>query len=335
MDRSKFFEGTLYALPVERFLDESSTPIEKPLGIRTTVRLDAYRSSHAENSAPELTAYSEFCGPPGPENFTTAYGEFCGPPGAKKNTVDADVYGLPRPKNHRAQVELRRLAERETTKTSENDIPGPGLSFYKNAKEVTRWANNILQEDVFTRLDKNQDGYVNAAEIAGDDMERTIQTRKDLSVLASHEKELAIAPELSINFDRWWNSNSGVSREDLKEVARRAKDLPRQMDLASRVEPVFMKHFDSIRGGNTGLRRARMESVVNSPWLTSEEKQVFKYIRDNWRDFKHDIGNQLNRDEAIMPGEIHKNAEVHMRRLSAEFEIVNKLGQKLRGTSIP
>jgi|AGTN01.2.fsa_nt_gi hypothetical protein len=203
-------------------------------------------------------------------------------------------------------------------------------SLGQNAAEVSRWANNLLRDEVFTRIDKNKDGYVNSQEIAGDELERSMQTRKDLSVLSNNEKELAVAPELSVTFDRWWNSNTGVTREDLKELARRAKDLPRQMDLASRVEPVFMKHFDSFRGGNTGLRRGRMESVLNSPWLTAEEKQVFKYIRDNWRDFKHDIGNQLNHDEAILPIEIHRNVESHMRRLRTEFEIVNKLGRELR-----
>lgn len=329
MDRSKFFEGTLYALPVERFLDESSTPIEKPSFIRSGAYPQVCGPQATEGSA---TAYSEFCAPQGLENSTTAYSEFCGPPGWDSyTTAYTEFCGPTRRHSHLVAFEPRPLVERETPKASESDRPGQGLSFYQNAAEVNRWANNILREEVFTRLDKNQDGYINAAEIInGDDQERSIQTRKDLAVLASHERELAIAPELSVNFDRWWNSNSGITREDLKEVARRAKDLPRQMDLASRVEPVFMKHFDSIRGGNTGLRRGRMESVVTSPWLTSEEKQVFKYIRDNWRDFKHDIGNQLNRDEAILPGEIHRNVEQHMRRLSAESEIVNKLGQKLR-----
>lgn len=176
------------------------------------------------------------------------------------------------------------------------------------------WATPVLNS--FPAIDKDRDGFITRKEMedfpGGSEKQKFLDNYEALQLPASFGTSLA----------RGFGGKEGVAISDLNEVRERAKAIPEELRLTGKVQETIGKYYSGHE-----LRAGRFRSLADSSSIKPEDKPVFDYVNKNWREFKHDIGNQLNRDEAIIPSRLGERVSAHQRQLEERFKIVRMLGR--------
>lgn len=176
------------------------------------------------------------------------------------------------------------------------------------------WATPLLNS--FSAIDKDSNGFVTRKEM--EDFPGGSEKQKFLD----NYEALQLPASLGTSLARGFGGKEGVTVSDLNEVRERAKAIPEELRLNGSVQETIGKYYSGHE-----LRAGRFRQLADSTAIKSEDKPVFDYVRKNWREFKHDIGNQLNRDEAIIPSRLGERVSAHQRQLEERFKIVRMLGR--------
>lgn len=176
------------------------------------------------------------------------------------------------------------------------------------------WVTPVLNS--FPAIDKDRDGFITRKEM--EDFPGGSEKQKFLDNYEALQLPASFATSLS----RGIGGKEGVAISDLNEVRERAKAIPEELRLTGRVQDTISRYYSGHE-----LRAGRFRALAESSSVKPEDKPVFDYVKTNWREFKHDIGNQLNRDEAIIPSRLGEKVNAHQRQLEERFKIVRMVGR--------
>lgn len=176
------------------------------------------------------------------------------------------------------------------------------------------WSKGFI--DCFPSIDKDKDGFITRKE-----MESTPDSTAKQKFLDNFA-DLQLPVSIGTAFSRTIGGKEGVALSDLEEIRERAKSIPLELRLNARVEDALSRNFSGHE-----LRHGRFRQLNNAAGLNPDDKQVFDYVEKNWRNYKTDIGNQLNRDEAIIPRALPQKVREQNARLEERFRIVRQLAK--------